>query len=43
MLAKCRFRRLDTSGKLMEVYLEFDSGEAQERMVIKREEVLAVA
>ena len=43
MLAERKFRKLDTPEKLMEVYLGFASGELRREMVIKREEVLAVA
>ena len=40
MLAERRFRRLDAPEKLMEVYLGFGIGEAEEGTEIKGEEVL---
>jgi putative transposase len=43
MLAERRFRRLDAPAKLMQVYLEFDAGQALGATEIKREEVLVVA
>jgi putative transposase len=42
MLAERRFRRLDAPEKLMQVYLGFNVGK-EERIEIKREEILAVA